>query len=565
MVVGVTTEAIAAEGLIVTAGGTDAHIHFIRPQQVHEAFASGVTTFIGGGTGPATGTNATTCTPAVRYIANAPGDGRPAHQHRLDGQGQHLLTRGARRQDPGRRRRAEAARGLGDAVRHRLLPRRGRRRGRAGHHPHRHAERIGVRGRLDRCVQGAKRSTRTTRREPEAATRRTSSGCAASRTSSRAQRTPRARSRSTPSTSTSTCSWCVITSTRGSPRTWRSPRAGSAARRSPPRTSCTTSERSASSRERQPGDGTRGGGHRAHVADGRQDEAPARSPARRTRDFWTTSESRRYVAKYTINPAIAHGMASEIGSVEVGKWADLVVWRPAFFGVRPEIVLKGGFIAWAQMGDANASISTPQPLLMRPMFGALGRAVGSSSLAFVSGRAAAEGMTVALGLHKQAVPVRRCRGIGKRDMVRNDALPRIEVDPESYEVRADARRPAALRARVAPSSSQLYAPLLTAWQRARHRWSTPGVAHPADRRLGLSDGRLRALRGPRSRRRGRRGEEPRGPRRVRLRATRVDRRKRLSPLRRGVAPRPRRHLSGSTHLRRGPPHQSRGEPRRPHA
>src|SRR5205085_10672383 len=109
----------------------------------------------------------------------------------------------------------------------------------------------------------------------------------------------------------------------------------------------------------------------------------------------------RYVAKYTINPAIVHGMASEIGSIEVGKWADLVLWRPAFFGVRPELVLKGGFIAWAQMGDANASIPTPEPVRMRPMFGALGRAVGATSLAFVSRRAQREGRVHALGLTKQ--------------------------------------------------------------------------------------------------------------------------------------------------------------------
>jgi urease subunit alpha len=146
---------------------------------------------------------------------------------------------------------------------------------------------------------------------------------------------------------------------------------------------------------------------------------------------------KRYVAKYTINPAIAHGMSHEIGSVAVGKWADLVLWRPAFFGVRPEIVIKGGLIAWAQMGDANASIPTPQPLRMRPMFGALGRAAGSASIAFVSRRAFAEASVAPLGLAKHVSAVQRCRGIGKREMVHNDALPSIAVDPETYEVRAD--------------------------------------------------------------------------------------------------------------------------------
>jgi urease subunit alpha len=147
--------------------------------------------------------------------------------------------------------------------------------------------------------------------------------------------------------------------------------------------------------------------------------------------------ARRYVAKYTINPAIAHGMAHEIGSIEVGKWADVVLWRPAFFGLRPELVLKGGFIAWSEMGDPNASIPTPQPSYMRPMFGAHGRATGGTSIAFVSQRALAEGHVTALGLRKRLNAVRRCRGIGKADMKLNDALPAMRVDPESYEVFAD--------------------------------------------------------------------------------------------------------------------------------
>jgi urease subunit alpha len=146
---------------------------------------------------------------------------------------------------------------------------------------------------------------------------------------------------------------------------------------------------------------------------------------------------KRYLAKYTINPAIAHGMAHEIGSVEIGKWADLVLWRPAFFGLRPELVLKGGFIAWAQMGDPNASIPTPQPSYMRPMFGSLGRALGATSIAFVSQRAVAEGHITALGLSKRINHVRRCRGIGKADMKLNDALPAMKIDAESYEVFAD--------------------------------------------------------------------------------------------------------------------------------
>jgi urease subunit alpha len=146
---------------------------------------------------------------------------------------------------------------------------------------------------------------------------------------------------------------------------------------------------------------------------------------------------RRYVAKYTINPAIAHGLSHEVGAVQVGMLADLVLWRPAFFGIRPELVVKGGFIAWSQMGDPGASIPTPQPFYMRPMFGARGRALGATSIAFVSGRALADGMVRELGLSKQISGVRRCRGLGKRDMKLNDALPVLTVDPETYEVRAD--------------------------------------------------------------------------------------------------------------------------------
>jgi urease subunit alpha len=146
---------------------------------------------------------------------------------------------------------------------------------------------------------------------------------------------------------------------------------------------------------------------------------------------------RRYIAKYTINPAIAHGMSHEIGSIEIGKRADLVLWNPAFFGVKPEMVLLGGSIAMAQMGDPNASIPTPQPVYSRPMFAAYGRSVERSAVTFVSEAAQADGIGAALGLAKETVAVRNTRRIGKRDLVLNSATPRIDVHPETYEVRAD--------------------------------------------------------------------------------------------------------------------------------
>jgi urease subunit alpha len=147
--------------------------------------------------------------------------------------------------------------------------------------------------------------------------------------------------------------------------------------------------------------------------------------------------AKRYVAKYTINPAIAHGIANHVGSVEVGKLADLCLWNPAMFGVKPEMVIKGGMIAWAQMGDANASIPTPQPRHMRPMFGSFGGAIAATSLTFMSKAAIKRGIHQKLSLQKQVVAVSGIRKLSKRDMKLNDAMPQMEVDSETYEVRAD--------------------------------------------------------------------------------------------------------------------------------
>jgi urease subunit alpha len=147
--------------------------------------------------------------------------------------------------------------------------------------------------------------------------------------------------------------------------------------------------------------------------------------------------ARRYVAKYTINPAVAQGLDGEIGSVEEGKLADLVLWEPAFFGVRPQLVIKGGQIAYAQMGDANASIPTPQPLLPRPMFGATGRAPGGNSVNFVTSSALDAGLADRLDLGKRFTAIRSTRPVTKADMRENDALPRVEVDPDSFTVHID--------------------------------------------------------------------------------------------------------------------------------
>jgi urease subunit alpha len=154
-------------------------------------------------------------------------------------------------------------------------------------------------------------------------------------------------------------------------------------------------------------------------------------------DLETNLRARRYVAKYTINPAIAHGIDREVGSVEVGKLADLVLWEPKFFGVRPGVVLKGGFIAWAAMGDANASIPTPQPILARPMFGSYPSAAAASSFHFVSQQAIDSDLAGRLNLMRKMLPVGNTRKVGKTDMLLNDAMPRVRVDPDSFAVHID--------------------------------------------------------------------------------------------------------------------------------
>jgi urease subunit alpha len=165
---------------------------------------------------------------------------------------------------------------------------------------------------------------------------------------------------------------------------------------------------------------------------------------------------KRYIAKYTINPAIAHGVSKHIGSVEKGKLADLVLWSPAFFGVKPEIIIKGGSIVAAQMGDPNASIPTPQPVHYRPMFGAFGKALTASSLVFVSKAALKSGLRNKLGVEKQFVAVEHTRDISKKSMVHNGATPDITVDPETYEVTADGELLTCAPAEVLPMAQRYF-------------------------------------------------------------------------------------------------------------
>jgi urease subunit alpha len=437
MTVGVTTEAIAGEGLILTAGGIDAHVHFICPQLVPEALASGVTTFIGGGTGPATGTNATTCTPGARHIELMlqSTDSMPINIG-LTGKGN-----------------TSRSEGLIDQIRA----------GAVGLKLH---EDWGTTpSAIDCCLAIAEEEdiqvTIHTDTLNESGYVDDSIAAFKGRTI-HAYHTEGAGGGHAPDIIKVCGEPNVIPSSTNPTRPFT---VNTLDEHLDMLMVCHHLDRSipedvafAESRIRGETIAAEDILHDLGAisiissdsqAMGRVGEVVTRTwqtahkmKLQRGRIPLETGENdneriKRYVAKYTINPAIAHGMSHEIGSIERGKWADLVLWRPAFFGARPEIVIKGGLIAWAQMGDANASIPTPQPLIMRPQFGAYGRAIGATSIAFVSQRSLEESVLPALHLQKRIVGVKKCRGIGKKDMKLNDALPRMEVDAETYQVRAD--------------------------------------------------------------------------------------------------------------------------------
>jgi urease subunit alpha len=437
MVVGVTTEAIAAEGLIVTAGGIDAHVHFICPQQADEALAAGVTTLIGGGTGPASGTNATTCTPGIFHLARMlqatddlpvniglTGKGNSSRPQGLDDQVRAGAVGLKLHEDWGTTPAAiDCCLRVADVEDVQVTI---------------HTDTLNESGYVDDSLAAiAGRTIHTYHSE--------GAGGGHAPDIIRVCGEPYVLPSSTNPTRPFTINTldehldmlmvCHHLDRRipedvafAESRIRGETIAAEDVLHDLGAISIISSDSQAMGRIGETITRTWQTAHSMSEQRGRLDgETGANDNLR----------ARRYIAKYTINPAIAHGMASEIGSLEVGKLADIVLWRPAFFGSRPELVVKGGLIAWAQMGDANASIPTPQPLVMRPMFGALGGATGATSIAFVSRRSLAEGTVADLGLQKRLVAVSGCRNLGKRDMRLNDALPEITVDPERYEVRAD--------------------------------------------------------------------------------------------------------------------------------
>ncbi len=447
IIIGPGTEAIAGEGLIATAGGIDSHIHFICPQQIEEALMSGVTTMIGGGTGPATGTNATTCTPGPwnlrRMLQAAEGlpmnlgflgkgnAGRPAaleEQIEAGAMGLKLhedwgttpaaidnCLAVAERYDvqvaihtdtlnesgfvedtlaafKGRAIHTYHTEGAGgghapDIIRacgeSNVLP--------SSTNPTRpytvntvdeHLDMLMVCHHLDPGIpEDVAFADSRIRRETIAAEDILHDLGAFSMISSDSQAMGRVGE--------------VIT------RTWQTAHKMKV--------------------------------QRGHLLPSPLTPLPESEGNNRADNF----RVKRYITKYTINPAITHGIGHLVGSLEVGKLADIVLWRPAFFGVKPSLIIKGGFIVAAPMGDPNASIPTPQPVHYRPMFGAFGGALAATCLTFVSKAALNSGALDALGLRRTLVAVQNTRAINKRDLIHNDHLPQIEVDPQTYEVRAD--------------------------------------------------------------------------------------------------------------------------------
>jgi urease subunit alpha len=456
LVVGVTTEAIAGEGLILTAGGIDAHIHFICPQQGEDALASGVTTFIGGGTGPATGTNATTCTPGGRHIELmlAATDALPMNFGFL-GKGNTSMPEGIEDQI------AAGAIGLKlhedwgstpaaidccltEADRYDVQVAI-------------HTDTLNESGYVDDSIAAFKGRTIHTYHTEGAG-----GGHAPDiiRVCGEANVLPSSTNPTRPYTVNTLDEHLdmLMVCHHLDPKIPEDVAFAESRIRGETiaaedvlhdlgAISMMSSDSQAMGRVGEVICRTWQTAHKMRAERGRL--AGERGDNDNLR-------IRRYIAKYTINPALAHGVAHEIGSVEVGKLADLVLWKPAFFGVKPELVLKGGFIAWAQMGDPNASIPTPQPLRMRPMFGSLGRATGAISLAFVSQLSLDRGRVATYGLTKRLVAVRGCRTLTKRDMRLNDALPKIEVDPETYVVRADGEILRAQPAAVLPLAQRYF-------------------------------------------------------------------------------------------------------------
>ncbi|MCO7565904.1 urease subunit alpha [Pseudomonas sp. S 311-6] len=435
--VGPGTEVIAAEGKIVTAGGIDSHIHFICPQQVEEALTSGVTTFIGGGTGPATGTNATTCTPGPWYLARMlqAADSLPINIG--------LLGKGnASRPEALREQIAAGAVGL------KL-----------------HEDWGSTPAAIDCCLGVAEEMDIQVAIHTDTLNE---SGCIEDTLAAIGDRTihtfhtegaggghapdiirAAGQANVLPSSTNPTLPYTVNTVDEhldmlmvchhldpsiaedvafAESRIRRETIAAEDILHDLGAFAMTSSDSQAMGRVGEVVLRTWQVAHQMKLR---------RGPLAPDGAYSDNFRVKRYIAKYTINPALTHGIAHEVGSVEVGKLADLVLWSPAFFAVKPALVLKGGMIVTAPMGDINGSIPTPQPVHYRPMFGALGAARHATRMTFLSQAALDRGLPDALGLHSLIGVARGCRRVRKADMLHNGLQPVIEVDAQTYQVRAD--------------------------------------------------------------------------------------------------------------------------------
>jgi urease subunit alpha len=438
IVIGPGTEVIAGEGKILTAGGIDAHIHFICPQQADDAIASGITTMIGGGTGPATGTAATTCTPGPFHLmrmlqavealpvniafAGKGNASRPAALEEMVRAGASSLKL---HEDWGTTPAAiDCCLAVADRFDVQVMI---------------HTDTLNESGFVEDTIAAFKGRTIH-------AFHTEGAGGGHAPDIIRVAGLPYVLPSSTNPTRPYTANTLdehldmlmVCHHLDGSipedvafaeSRIRRETIAAEDILHDLGAISMISSDSQAMGRVGEVVIRTWQTAHKMKVQRG---SLPGDGAAD------DNARIKRYVAKYTINPAIAQGIAHEVGSVEVGKWADLVLWSPALFGVKPDLVLKGGSIAWAAMGDPNASIPTPQPVHYRPMFAGMGRAMTQSCLTFVSQAALEDNIGGKCGLTRPVAAVRNTRGgIGKRSMIHNDATPVIEVDPETYEVRAD--------------------------------------------------------------------------------------------------------------------------------
>ncbi len=456
IVIGPGTEIIAAEGMIVTAGGIDSHIHWICPQQIEEALASGITTMLGGGTGPATGTFATTCTPGPANIERMlmAAEAFPMNLG-FFGKGN------ASSPDPLRQQVEAGAIGLKlhedwgttpSAIDCCL--------GVAEEHDVQvaiHTDTLNESGFVEDTIAAFKGRTIHTFHTEGA-------GGGHAPDILKVVGEPNVL----PSSTNPTRPYTINTIDEhldmlmvchhldagiaedlafAESRIRRETIAAEDILHDLGAISIFSSDSQAMGRV---GEVILRCWQTAHKM--KQQRGPLPGDGPRNDNF----RVKRYVAKLSINAALTHGIAHEVGSVEPGKWADLVLWRPAFFGVKPSLILKGGFIAAAAMGDPNASIPTPQPVHYRPMFGSYGGARAATSLSFLSAAALASGVADRLGLRKAVSAVRGCRGVGKADMVHNAYAPRMQIDAQTYEVRADGQLLACEPASVLPMAQRYF-------------------------------------------------------------------------------------------------------------